>query len=485
MFGRFTATRRIAEAQAAASAASVRAPATSELPAVEAPSLQMVAELPKLDAPAPEPAPSVSPLRDKLLDAKVRLHRRLIEEINLSAIEKVSDGEARRQISALVSQYVLAERIALNAQELDAFVDEIIDEMTGLGPIEPLLKDPTVNDILINGHECVYIERAGMLEPTPVRFKDEPHLLRIVNKIVSAVGRRVDETQPLCDARLLDGSRINIAVRPIAVDGPLVSIRKFSKKPYNLKKLIDVGALKPQMGEVLAAAVNARITTIISGGTGSGKTTMLNALSAFISDKERLVTIEDAAELQLQQPHVGRMETRPPNIEGKGEIRQRELVKNALRMRPDRIILGECRGEEAFDMLQAMNTGHEGSMATIHANTPRDAISRLEQMIGMAGMPMTIASTRGQIAAAIRVIVQLQRLSDGKRKVTAISEITGLEGDILQMQDIYKYVRTGTASDGSVEGYFQATGVRPRFLSELVARGINIPGAHFDPSKPL
>jgi pilus assembly protein CpaF len=485
MFGRFTATRRIAEAQAAAVAsASAPAPVT-DLPPAEAPSLQMVAELPKLE-PNPEPVPSsMSPLREKLLDAKVRLHRRLIEEINLSAIEKVSEGEVRRQISALVAQYVLAERIALNAQELDAFVDEIIDEMTGLGPIEPLLKDPTINDILINGHECVYIERAGILEPTPVRFKDEAHLLRIVNKIVSAVGRRVDETQPLCDARLLDGSRINIAVRPIAVDGPLVSIRKFSKKPYNLKKLIEVGALKPAMGEVLAAAVNARITTIISGGTGSGKTTMLNALSAFISDKERLVTIEDAAELQLQQPHVGRMETRPPNIEGKGEIRQRELVKNALRMRPDRIILGECRGEEAFDMLQAMNTGHEGSMATIHANTPRDAISRLEQMIGMAGMPMTVASIRGQISAAIRLIVQLQRLSDGRRKVTAISEITGLEGDILQMQDIYKYVRTGTAADGSVEGHFVPTGVRPRFLSELVARGINIPGAYFDPSKPL
>ena len=479
MFGRFTATRRIAEAEAAASA-----PAPVEIPPADAPPLQLVAELPKLE-PNPEPVSSNSPLRDKLLDAKVRLHRRLIEEINLSAIEKVSEGEVRRQISALVAQYVLAERIALNAQELEDFVDEIIDEMTGLGPIEPLLKDPTINDILINGHECVYIERASMLEPTPVRFKDEAHLLRIVNKIVSAVGRRVDESQPLCDARLLDGSRINIAVRPIAVDGPLVSIRKFSKKPYNLKKLVEVGALRPQMGEVLGAAVNARITMIISGGTGSGKTTMLNALSAFISDKERLVTIEDAAELQLQQPHVGRMETRPPNVEGKGEIRQRELVKNALRMRPDRIILGECRGEEAFDMLQAMNTGHEGSMATIHANTPRDAISRLEQMIGMAGMPMTIASVRGQIAAAIRVIVQLQRMSDGKRKVTAISEITGLEGDILQMQDIYKYVRTGTAADGTVEGHFQATGVRPRFLSELVARGINIPGAYFDPSKPL
>ncbi len=473
MLGRFT-TRRVA--------------APDLVPAEPEP-VAATSVMEELRRPEPEPAPAPPPaspsLTEKLLDAKVRLHRRLIEEINLSALEKVPEGEVRRQIHGLVSQYVVSERIALNAQELEDFVLEIMDEMTGLGPIEPLLKDPTINDILINGHECVYVERAGILEPTPVRFKDEAHLLRIVNKIVSAVGRRVDESQPLCDARLLDGSRINIAVRPIAVDGPLVSIRKFSKKPFNLKKLVDIGAIRPPMAEVLSAAVNARVTLIISGGTGSGKTTMLNALSAFISDKERLVTIEDAAELQLQQPHVGRMETRPPNIEGKGEIRQRELVKNALRMRPDRIILGECRGEEAFDMLQAMNTGHEGSMATVHANTPRDAISRLEQMIGMAGLPMTVASIRGQIAAAIRVIVQLQRLSDGKRRVTSISEITGLEGDILQMQEIYKYVRTGTADDGSVQGHFQATGIRPRFLSDLVARGINIPGSYFDPSKPL
>ena len=386
---------------------------------------------------------------DKLLDAKVRLHRRLIEEINLSALEKLPEEEIRGHVQQLVSQYVLVERLALNTQELNDFVSEILDEMTGLGPLEPLLKDPTVNDILINGHECVYVERRGMLEPTGVRFKDEAHLLRIINKIVSAVGRRVDESHPMCDARLLDGSRVNVAVRPVAIDGPLMSIRKFSKKPFNLNKLIEVGALRPQMAELLAAAVKARVTLIISGGTGSGKTTMLNALSAFISEKERLLTIEDAAELQLQQPHVGRMETRPPNIEGKGEIRQRDLVKNALRMRPDRVILGECRGEEAFDMLQAMNTGHEGSMATVHANTPRDAISRLEQMIGMAGLPMTVASIRGQIAAAIRVIVQLSRLSDGKRRVMSIAEITGLEGDIIQMQEIFKFVRTGTAADGA------------------------------------
>ncbi len=437
-------------------------------------------------SPAAAAAAAPNPLlAERLLDAKVRLHRRLIEEINLSALEKLPEDEIRRHVTQLVSQYVLVERLALNAQELGEFVSEILDEMTGLGPLEPLLKDPSISDILINGHECVYVERGGVLEPLSVRFKDEQHLLRIINKIVAAVGRRVDESHPLCDARLLDGSRVNVAVRPIGVDGPLVSIRKFSKKPFNLNKLVEVGALRPQMAELLAAAVKARITTIISGGTGSGKTTMLNALSAFISEKERLITIEDAAELQLQQPHVGRMETRPPNLEGKGEIRQRELVKNALRMRPDRVILGECRGEEAFDMLQAMNTGHEGSMATIHANTPRDAISRLEQMIGMAGLPMTVASIRGQIAAAVQLIVQLQRQSDGKRKITSIAEVTGLEGDIIQMQEIFKYVRTGTAPDGSVEGHFQATGVRPRFLSHLANQGIKIPGAFFDPSKPL
>jgi pilus assembly protein CpaF len=429
------------------------------------------------ESPAPEQAQPAQQndstlLSDKLLDAKVRLHRRLIEEINLSALDKVPEEELRRHVQQLVSQYVLVERLPLNTQELADFVSEILDEMTGLGPLEPLLKDPSINDILINGHECVYVERAGILEPLSVRFKDEQHLLRIINKIVSAVGRRVDESHPLCDARLQDGSRVNVAVRPIGVDGPLVSIRKFSKKPFNLTKLVEIGALRPPMADVLAAAVKSRVTTIISGGTGSGKTTMLNALSAFISEKERLLTIEDAAELQLQQPHVGRMETRPPSIEGKGEIRQRELVKNALRMRPDRIILGECRGEEAFDMLQAMNTGHEGSMATIHANTPRDAISRLEQMIGMAGLPMTVASIRSQIANAVQLIVQFQRQSDGRRKVTSIAEVTGLEGDIIQMQEIFKFVRTGTAPDGTVQGHFQATGVRPRFLAHLANQGI-------------
>jgi pilus assembly protein CpaF len=482
MAGRFTARRN-----------PVAQPQPAPVPAQDAPSVSDVPVWSVLAEPEPvpppvavEPPPAANPLHtDKLLDAKVRLHRRLLEEVNLQALEKLPEDQMREHIQKLVGQYVVSERLALNAQELNSFVVEILDEMTGLGPLEPLLKDPSISDILINGHECTYVERGGLLEPIACRFKDEAHLLRIINKIVSAVGRRVDEMHPLCDARLLDGSRVNVAVRPVGVDGPLVSIRKFSKKPFNLNKLVEIEALKPQMAELLAAAVKSRITTIISGGTGSGKTTMLNALSAFISEKERLITIEDAAELQLQQPHVARMETRPPNVEGKGEIRQRELVKNALRMRPERIILGECRGEEAFDMLQAMNTGHEGSMATIHANNPREAVSRLEQLIGMAGLPMTIPSIRGQIAAAVRMIVQLQRLSDGKRRVTSIAEITGMEGDIVQMQEIYKFVRTGTADDGAVIGHFQATGVRPRFLAELTARGIRIPGTYFDPSQPL
>lgn len=435
--------------------------------------------------PAATPESLQATVNQRLLDAKVRLHRRLIEELNLSALEKLPEADLRREIGAIVGQYVVAERLPLNAQELDGFVTEILDEMTGLGPLEALLKDPTISDILINGHQNIFVERRGVLEPVASLFKDEAHLMRIIQKIVAAVGRRVDESSPLCDARLADGSRFNCAVRPIGVDGPLVSIRKFSKSKLSLEKLVEVGAIRPQMKELLAAAVAARITTIISGGTGSGKTTMLNALSAYISHTERLITIEDAAELQLQQPHVARMETRPPNVEGKGEIRQRDLVKNALRMRPERIILGECRGEEAFDMLQAMNTGHEGSMATIHANNPREAISRLEQMIGMAGLPMSQTSIRGQIAAAITMIVQLSRLADGKRRVTSIAEITGMEGDIIQMQEIFKFVRTGTEPDGSIQGHHVATGVRPRFLHELVAHGINLPGSYFDPSKPL
>ncbi|PVE25665.1 type II secretion system protein E [Microvirga sp. KLBC 81] len=420
-----------------------------------------------------------------LIDEKVKLHGQLIEEFNLALIERVSPEDLARQVKQFVTEYVQRERVPLNQKELEAFSDEVLDEMIGLGPIEPLLKDPTVSDILINGHMSVFVERFGQLEPTATRFKDEAHLLRIVNKMVATIGRRVDEASPMVDARLADGSRVNVAVRPVAVDGPLVSIRKFSKRPFSLDRLVEIGALKPAIAEVLTAAVSGRMSIIVSGGTGSGKTTMLNALSSYISPKERLITIEDAAELQLQQPHVARMETRPPNIEGKGEIRQRELVKNALRMRPDRIIMGECRGEEAFDMLQAMNTGHEGSMTTIHANNPRDAIKRLEQMVGMASMPMSMGAIRGQIASAIQIVVQLQRLSDGKRRLMSVSEITGMEGEVIQMQEIFKYVREGMDDQNNVIGSFRATGVRPKFAQELKSHGVDLPGHLFDPTVVL
>jgi pilus assembly protein CpaF len=432
--------------------------------------------------PKPEAAPGKS--ANKVLDARVRIHRMLLEEINLVALERLPKDEMRRQVQEFVSEKTRQERMAINTAELEALVDDIVDEMVGLGPLEPLLKDPDINDILINGHQNCFVEKKGKLQQVHIPFKDEAHLLRIVNKIVAAVGRRVDESQPMVDARMLDGSRFNAAIRPVAVDGPLVSIRKFSKNKLGLHKLVEFGAITQNMAEVLAAAVHARKTTIISGGTGTGKTTMLNALSAFIPEDERLITIEDAAELQLQQPHVARMETRPANIEGHGELKQRDLVKNALRMRPDRVILGECRGEEAFDMLQAMNTGHEGSMATIHANTPRDCISRLEQMLGMTGMPMTVQSIRSQIASAIDLIVQLTRLSDGKRKVTSVAEVTGMEGDVIQMQEIFRFVRTGMEADGKILGYYEATGIRPRFLEDLRAMGIEFPGKYFEPGRP-
>jgi len=422
-------------------------------------------------------------VRQELIDAKVRLHRKLIDELNLSALERLSRDQLKSQVAELVTDYVRSERILLNSGELQNFIDEVFDELTGLGPLEPLLKDPTVTDILINTHERVFVERYGQLEEVPIRFKDEAHVLRIVNKIVSAVGRRVDESQPMVDARLLDGSRINVAVRPIAVDGPLVSIRKFPDQPFDMEELITVGTLTNQIAEILHAAIRSRLTVLVSGGTGSGKTTLLNALSTFIAHKERLITIEDAAELRLQQPHVGRMETRPPNIEGRGEIRQRELVKNALRMRPDRIIIGEVRGEEAFDMLQAMNTGHEGSMTTIHANTPRDALSRLTQMVAMAGLGMSEDSIRAQIASAITIIVQLQRMSDGRRRLISLTEVTGMEQSVIQMQEIFRFVRSGIGDEGQIKGEFRATGIRPLFLADLQTKGINFSSHYFDPEQ--
>src|SRR5215472_6842085 len=364
--------------------------------------------------------------RPALLEEKLKLHGRIIDEFNLALLDKLSPEELHRQVQAYVSNYVRAERISFNQKELAAFTDDVLAEMIGYGPIEPLLKDPTVSDILINTHRLCFIERFGRLERTNVRFKDEAHLLRIINKIVSGIGRRVDESSPMVDARLPDGSRVNIAIRPIAVDGPMVSIRKFAERPFNIERLIEVETLSRPMADLLQAAVRGRISFVISGGTGTGKTTLLNALSNYIPEEERLITIEDAAELQLQQLHVGRLETRPANPEGKGEIRQRELVKNALRMRPDRIIVGECRGEEAFDMLQAMNTGHEGSMTTIHANSPRDALKRLEQMVAMTGMGLPVPSIRSQIASAVTLVMQLHRFPDGRRKLISVDEVRGM-----------------------------------------------------------
>src|SRR5450631_1331079 len=422
--------------------------------------------------------------RPALLDEKLKLHTLIIDEFNLASLEKLPRNELTREIRTFVTEYVRAERISLNQKELEIFSDEIVDEMIGFGPIEPLLKDPTVNDILINTHEICFVERFGKLERTKVHFKDEAHLLRIINKIVAGIGRRVDESSPMVDARLPDGSRVNIAIKPISVDGPLVSIRKFSERPFSMDKLIEIGSVRPQMVDTLRVAVQGKISILVSGGTGSGKTTILNALSSYIPADERLITIEDAAELQLQQPHVGRLETRPANAEGKGEIRQRELVRNSLRMRPDRIIVGECRGEEAFDMLQAMNTGHEGSMTTIHANSTRDALKRLEQMVAMAGLQMSPGSIRSTIASAVRLIIQLQRLPDGKRRVLDISEITGMEGDVIQMQEIYRFVKERTDEHG-IHGSFRATGVRPNFLQDLKAYGIEVPTSYFDSSAPL
>jgi pilus assembly protein CpaF len=423
--------------------------------------------------------------RPALLDEKLKLHAKIIDEFNLAVLERMPRDELVRELSGYVADHARAEKIPLNQREMQAFIEDLVDEMTGFGPIEPLLKDPTITDILINTHKKCFVERFGKLEETTVHFKDEAHLLRIVQKIVAAVGRRVDESAPTVDARLPDGSRVNVAIRPIAVDGPLVSIRKFSKMPFSMERLLEVGALRLPIAEVLQAAVHGRISMIISGGTGSGKTTLLNALSSHVPADERIITIEDAAELQLQLPHVARLETRPANAEGRGELRQRELVKNALRMRPDRIIIGECRGDEAFDMLQAMNTGHEGSMTTIHANSPRDAVKRLEQMVGMAGTAMTIASIRSQIASAVRLIIQLQRLPDGGRRVTSVSEITGMEGEVLQMQEIYKFIKESTDQRGMILGSFRATGMRPLFLADLKHAGIDLPASYFDPSRSL
>jgi pilus assembly protein CpaF len=416
-------------------------------------------------------------------DLKVELHQRLLDLINLSALENMSREQIEDEVGDIVLEELDKQRHALNHAERRKLVDDVLDELLGLGPIEPLLKDNTITDILVNGHNSVFVERYGVLEPSPVRFKDEKHLIRIIQKIVSAVGRRVDESAPMCDARLADGSRVNAVVPPLALDGALLSIRKFAKIPISLARLVEIGSVPSQVAEVLKAVVNARLNVLISGGTGSGKTTMLNAMSAFIDNRERIVTIEDSAELQLQQSHVVRLETRPANIEGKGEVAQRDLVKNSLRMRPDRIIVGEVRAGEAFDMLQAMNTGHDGSMTTVHANTPRDALSRVEQMIGMSGVDIPARSARAQIASAIHVVVQVARLSDGRRKLVSLSELSGMEGDVITMQEIFRFRQTGVSSDGMVQGRFEASGIRPRFLEQVMAHGVTLSPDLFRPDR--
>jgi len=454
------------------------APAAAQ-PAAAAPAPRATPE------PAPRPAATAKGAPPSQLDIRLRLHSRLIEELDLAKLDKLDEADLRREVMRLVADFARDERMALNTADMQELGSSIYDEMVGLGPLEPLLKDDSINDILINGPFQVYVERRGELELTPIHFRDNDHLLRIVNRIVAAVGRRIDESQPMVDARLADGSRVNAAIAPIAIDGAAVSIRKFSKKPLTLERLVELNAMPIELADFVHGAVRSRVSTVISGGTGSGKTTLLNALSAAISHGERLITIEDAAELQLQQPHVVRLETRPPNIEGKGEIRQRELVKNALRMRPDRVILGEVRADEAFDMLQAMNTGHEGSMATIHANNPREAIGRLEQMIAMGGLAISPDAMRQQIASAIGLIIQVMRLADGKRKVTHVTEITGMEGQVVQMQDIFTFNRTHTDPDGTVHGEFRATGLRPRCIDEMQRRGIAYDASNFDPTRVL
>ena len=408
------------------------------------------------------------------LDLKARLHELLLDRLNLSVIDKVQPAELRREIMNLVPQLLVEEQRPMRTDELKQIVEELMHEVMGLGPLEPLIADATINDILVNSYDKVYVERAGVLEKTKVRFRDERHLLRVIDKIVSRVGRRVDESQPWVDARLEDGSRVNAIIRPCAIDGPSVSIRKFSRTPLKFERLIEIGTLNDQAAQFLRGLVEARLNVLISGGTGSGKTTMLNAMSSFIDHRQRIVTIEDAAELQLQQEHVVRLETRPPSAEGTGAVTQRDLVRNALRMRPDRIIVGEVRGAEAFDMLQAMNTGHDGSMTTIHANSARDALGRLEQMVTMIGIDFPLSAIRSQIAAGIQVVVQLSRLSDGRRRIMSVSEITGMEGNVITMQDIFVFKRHGKAEDGTVIGSFQATGIRPAHAEALIAAGVDI-----------
>ncbi|MGB0497201.1 MAG: CpaF family protein [Rubricella sp.] len=462
-------------------------PAPAPRPVPDTPSIEQPRErLVRMAQTAGNPADVAERERDekrrhRLLEIRLDLHQRLLETLNLAVLDRVPEAELRREINVIAREGLRDMGVVLNNAEMETLNSDLYDEVTGLGPLEPLLRDPTVSDILVNGPKQVFVERRGKLQLTPTVFRDDKHLLRVIDKIVSAVGRRVDESNPYVDARLKDGSRFNALVPPCAVDGALVSIRKFSKDKLSIDELIDFGAFTEEMAAYLQAAVASRLNVIVSGGTGSGKTTTLNALSSFIDNSERIVTIEDTAELQLQQIHIGRMESRPPNVEGRGEVSQRDLLRNALRMRPDRIIVGETRGNEVIDMLQAMNTGHDGSMTTIHANSARDAMSRLENMIAMSGVEMPMVASRAQIASAVNLVVQVSRLQDGSRRMLSITEITGMEGEIIQMQEIFKFQRTGIGEGGKIFGHFTGTGLRSHFSERFKQWGYELPNSIYTP----
>jgi pilus assembly protein CpaF len=418
--------------------------------------------------------------RNEYQQVKSDLHRKILDRLDLEKLGRTPGETAREEVLVLIRNVVNSEAVPLSFAERERLSREILDEIFGLGPLEPLLKDPSISDILVNRFDRVYVERAGKLEPTGLSFKDNPHLMQIIDRIVSRVGRRVDESSPMVDARLADGSRVNAIIPPLAIDGPCLSIRRFGRDPITARNMIENKTLTEPMLELLSSMVKGRLNLLISGGTGAGKTTLLNVLSGYIPNSERIVTIEDAAELQLKQEHVVRLETRPPNIEGKGAVRQRQLVINSLRMRPDRILVGEVRGEEAFDMLQAMNTGHEGSLTTVHANSQRDALARVENMVAMANLNIPERAMRQQIAAAIHAVVQIARLSDGTRKVMAVSEVTGMEGEMISMQDIFVFERRGLDESGKVRGTFKASGIRPCFADRLAAAGCRLRPGLFD-----
>jgi pilus assembly protein CpaF len=418
--------------------------------------------------------------RTEYQQVKADLHRKILDRLDLEKLGRTRNDSARQEVLLLIRNTVNSEAVPLSFAERERLSQEILDEIFGLGPLEPLLKDPTISDILVNGYSKVYVERAGKIEPTGLSFKDDAHLMQIIDRIVSRVGRRVDESSPMVDARLPDGSRVNAIIPPLAIDGPCLSIRRFGRDPITARTMIENKTLTEPMLELLSAMVKGRLNVVVSGGTGAGKTTLLNVLSGYIPNSDRIVTIEDAAELQLKQEHVVRLETRPPNIEGKGAVRQRQLVINSLRMRPDRIVVGEVRGEEAFDMLQAMNTGHEGSLTTVHANTPRDALARVENMVSMANLNIPERAVRYQIASAVHAVVQIARLSDGTRKVISTSEVTGVEGDVITMQEIFTFERHGIDEAGKVRGTFRATGIRPKFADRLATAGCRLRPAMFE-----